>query len=109
LPERASISSPGGRVTILDAGAATLELADPAQAESIDAAEVGRRVAGHIRVAFEVDDSAAATATLAAAGATVLAEHHAHAVELVERAAGGARRPAAHFVRGARTGVDTRA
>jgi len=36
-------------------------------------AEVGRRVAGHIRVAFEVDDSAAVTSRLAGAGATVLA------------------------------------
>jgi lactoylglutathione lyase len=31
-------------------------------------------VAGHLRVAFEVDDSEAATAELAAAGATVIAE-----------------------------------
>ena len=30
LPERAAFSSPGGRVTILEAGRATLELADPA-------------------------------------------------------------------------------
>ena len=29
LPERAAYSSPGGRVTILEAGRATLELADP--------------------------------------------------------------------------------
>ncbi len=59
---------------VLDAGRATLELADPAQAEFIDAVEVGRRVAGHIRIAFEVDDSAEATARLAAAGASVVAE-----------------------------------
>jgi len=74
LREELAIASPGGRVTILDAGRATLELADPAQAESIDAVEVGRRVAGHIRVAFEVDDSEAMTVRLAAAGANVLAE-----------------------------------
>ncbi|MGH8969714.1 MAG: VOC family protein [Actinomycetes bacterium] len=74
LPERESYSTPDGRVTILDAGRATLELADPAQAEFIDRVEVGRRVAGHIRVAFEVDDSAAMTTTLASAGATVVAE-----------------------------------
>ena len=36
--------------------------------------EVGRRVAGHIRVAFEVDDSRATAEQLAAAGATVIAE-----------------------------------
>lgn len=74
LPERAAFSSPGGRVSILEAGQATLEIADSAQADMIDEVEVGRRVAGHIRVAFEVDDSAAATAELAAGGATVLAE-----------------------------------
>ena len=75
LPERAAFSSPGGRVTILDAGRATLEITDPHHAEFIDEVEVGRRgVAGHIRVAFQVDDSAAVTARLAAAGAEVVAE-----------------------------------
>jgi len=74
LPERASYSSPDGRVVILEAGIATLEIADPAQAEFIDGVEVGRRVAGHIRVAFEVEDPTATTRRLEAAGATVLAE-----------------------------------
>ena len=73
LPERAAYASPDGRVTILEAGRATLEIADPAQAAFIDEVEVGRRVAGHIRVAFEVDDSAAMSRTLADAGATVIA------------------------------------
>jgi predicted enzyme related to lactoylglutathione lyase len=73
VPE-AAYESADGRVTILDAGRATLEIADPEQAEFIDRVEVGRRVAGHIRVAFEVADSAAATVRLAAAGARVLAE-----------------------------------
>ncbi len=74
LPERAAYESPGGRVTILEAGRATLELADPPHAAYIDDVEVGRRVAGHIRVAFEVTDTAAATARLAAGGATIIAE-----------------------------------
>jgi lactoylglutathione lyase len=74
LPELADFSSPAGRVTLLGAGQATLELVDPAQARYIDEVEVGRRVAGHVRVAFKVDDSAAVTATLTAAGATVVAE-----------------------------------
>lgn len=74
LPERASYSSPDGQVVILDAGRATLEIADPAQAEFIDRVEVGRRVAGHIRVAFEVADSAVTTRVLAEAGAEVVAE-----------------------------------
>jgi len=51
-----------------------LELTDSAHAEFIDKVEVGRRVAGHLRVAFEVDDSTASTRALEAAGATVLAE-----------------------------------
>jgi lactoylglutathione lyase len=74
LPELADYSSPNGRVTLLDAGRATLELTDPANAAFVDRVEVGRRVAGHIRVAFGVADSATVTASLAAAGATVLAE-----------------------------------
>ncbi|WP_326723230.1 VOC family protein [Streptomyces sp. NBC_00243] len=74
LTERGAFSSPGGRVTILDAGRATLELTDPKHAAFIDDVEVGRRVAGHMRVAFQVDDSAATTAKLAAAGAQVIAE-----------------------------------
>ena len=74
LPERASYASADGRVVILEAGRATLEIADPGQAEFIDRVEVGRRVAGHIRVAFEVADSTAMAHQLAAAGARVLAE-----------------------------------
>jgi catechol 2,3-dioxygenase-like lactoylglutathione lyase family enzyme len=74
LPERASYSSPDGQVVILEAGRATLEIADPAQAEFIDRVEVGRRVAGHIRVAFEVADSASMARKLAANGATMIAD-----------------------------------
>jgi lactoylglutathione lyase len=74
LPERAAYQSPGGRVTILEAGRATLELADPPHAAHIDDVEVGRRVAGPIRVAFQVSNTAAATARLAAAGATIIAD-----------------------------------
>jgi predicted enzyme related to lactoylglutathione lyase len=74
LEQRAAFASDGGRVTILEAGRATLEITDPPHAEFIDQVEVGRRVAGHIRVAFEVDDSAAVTRDLEAAGAEVIAE-----------------------------------
>jgi len=74
LKERAAFASAGGHVTILEAGRATLELTDSTHAEFIDKVEVGRRVAGHLRVAFEVDDSTASTRALEAAGATVLAE-----------------------------------
>jgi catechol 2,3-dioxygenase-like lactoylglutathione lyase family enzyme len=62
-----------GRVTILDAGRATLELLDEEHAAFVDEVEVGRRVAGHVRLAFEVDDAAALTGALEAAGAEVVA------------------------------------
>ena len=74
LPEQAAFSGEGGRVAILDAGRATLELADPHHADYVDEVEVGRRVAGHVRVAFQVDDAEAGTRALEAAGARVLAE-----------------------------------
>lgn len=73
LSEREAYASPDGQVTILEAGRATLELADPAQADFIDRVEVGRRVAGHIRVAFQVEDTPAVTRALAEAGARVIA------------------------------------
>jgi len=74
LPELGAFAAEGGFVTILDAGRATLELTDPRHAAYIDRVEVGERVAGHVRVAFEVDDVAEATRLLADAGARVLAE-----------------------------------
>jgi catechol 2,3-dioxygenase-like lactoylglutathione lyase family enzyme len=73
MPEEAAFSGEGGHVVILDAGRATLEIADRPHADYVDKVEVGRRVAGHVRVAFEVPDSAEATARLAGAGATVVA------------------------------------
>ena len=73
LPERAAYSSPDGQVVILEAGRATLEIADRAQAEFIDRVEVGRRVAGHVRVAFQVADSAITAQVLADGGAELVA------------------------------------
>jgi catechol 2,3-dioxygenase-like lactoylglutathione lyase family enzyme len=73
LRERESYTLDAGRVSILDAGAATLELTDPGHAAYIDEVEVGRRVAGHIRVAFEVADTPAVTTALTDAGAEVVA------------------------------------
>jgi lactoylglutathione lyase len=67
-------SGNGGRVSILEAGRATIELANPAHAAWVDEVEVGRRVAGHIRIAFAVDNALDTTKTLEAAGATVVAE-----------------------------------
>ncbi|HKE67036.1 MAG TPA: VOC family protein [Micromonosporaceae bacterium] len=74
LGELASFVGDGdSRVVILDAGRATLELANAAQTRMIDEVEVGRRIAPHIRLAFEVDDATDRTRALEAAGATVLA------------------------------------
>ena len=74
LTERDAVQPPQGRVMILDAGQATLEIAEPATADYIDEVEVGRRVAGHIRVAFQVDDVVTSTSALVSAGGAVLAE-----------------------------------
>jgi predicted enzyme related to lactoylglutathione lyase len=63
----------GAHVTILDAGRATLEIANPAQKKMIDAVEVGRDVAGKYRVAFEVTDTAGATDRLVEGGAELVA------------------------------------
>ena len=73
LREVASFAAGGGRVTILDAGRATLEITDPPHAVHIDTVEVGRRVAGHLRVAFQIDDAEEATARLIDAGAVLIA------------------------------------
>lgn len=73
LDQLAVWESPGGHVTLLDAGRATLEIMDPPNADFVDGVEVGRRVAGHVRVAFQVPDAAAATERLSAAGAEVIA------------------------------------
>lgn len=74
LPEQDAIAGPGGaHVTILDAGRATLELANPEQRRYIDEVEVGREVAPRLRVAFEVADARAVTAALVEAGARTVA------------------------------------
>lgn len=73
LEEQEAWEDQAGRIALLAAGAATIELVDEAQAEAIDRIEVGRRVAGPVRIAFEVADSAAAGERLAAAGAEIVA------------------------------------
>jgi lactoylglutathione lyase len=69
LEQLADWSSGTGRVVALDAGRATLELFDQAQAESVDAIEAGRRVSGTVRLAVRVADSQDMAARLVAAGA----------------------------------------
>jgi predicted enzyme related to lactoylglutathione lyase len=74
LPEQEAYEGAGDeRVVILDAGRATLELANPAQHRMIDEVEVGRPVAPPIRVAFEVVDAQRSTDDLVAAGASLVA------------------------------------
>lgn len=69
LPQLEAYEAEGGaHVAILDAGRATLEIANPAQKHYIDDVEVGRQVARHVRVAFEVDDSNATTQRLVESG-----------------------------------------
>jgi catechol 2,3-dioxygenase-like lactoylglutathione lyase family enzyme len=70
LEELADWSGEDGRVILLDAGHATLELFDERQAESVDRIEAGRRVSGQVRLALEVEDVDAAAERLGAAGAT---------------------------------------
>lgn len=68
LPERGAVSSPEGRVVILDAGHATLELVDPAHAAYIDEVEVGHPSAGRLRLALRVDDTDTTARQLTDAG-----------------------------------------
>jgi hypothetical protein len=63
-----------GRGQVFDAGRATLEVLDPEHAASVDHIEVGQRVAGQIRFAFEVPDLAAALERALSYGATLVHE-----------------------------------
>ena len=74
LEQVADWSGEDGRVILLDAGRAELELFDERQAESVDRIEAGRRVSGTVRLAVEVDDLDRAVQRLVAAGATAEAE-----------------------------------
>ena len=74
LEQIADWSSDDGRVILLEAGTATLELFDERQAESVDRIEAGRRVSGPVRLAIRVDDIDGVSAQLIAAGADAIAE-----------------------------------
>jgi predicted enzyme related to lactoylglutathione lyase len=62
------------RITILEAGRATLELSNPAQVRLIDQVEADGQPSAKLRVAFEVADSETVTRNLVAAGGTLIAE-----------------------------------
>jgi heme-degrading monooxygenase HmoA len=72
LPLEQSWEAPTGRGAILQAGRATLELIDVAQAELIDQVEVGARVAGPVRLAFQVPQVETAVEAARVAGAQLL-------------------------------------
>ena len=74
LTEEAAFEGAGdARVMILDAGRATLEIANPAQVRMIDGIEAEGRPSARMRVAFEVADAQTATDGLVDAGATLIA------------------------------------
>jgi catechol 2,3-dioxygenase-like lactoylglutathione lyase family enzyme len=73
LDQVADWSSDEGRVVLLEAGRATVELMDEAQAALVDRVEAGRRVSGAVRLAVEVGDSEEAAQRLVAAGAEQVA------------------------------------
>ena len=74
MPQREAFSAEGGaEVTILEAGIATLEIANRAQVDFIDRVETDGHHSPALRVAFEVDDTAAVTATLVKGGAELIA------------------------------------
>ena len=72
LEQVAAFENDGGHAVLLDAGHATLELFDRTQARAVDDIEVGRRVAGKVRVAFQASDSDTAARNLANVGAEIL-------------------------------------
>lgn len=74
LPEQEAYEGEGdARVTILDAGRATLELSNPAQVKLIDRVEAEGQPSARLRVAFEVEDTEAVTTKLVEAGAELIA------------------------------------
>lgn len=74
LTEQASYEGDGdARVAILEAGRATLEIANRAQRQMIDDVEVGHQTGASVRVAFEVPDAEARTGVLVDAGARLVA------------------------------------
>ncbi len=72
LEQVAAWPSEGGRIVLLGASRATLELVDEGHATAIDEIEVGRRSAGPVRIAFEVEDSEETAGRLRDAGAEIV-------------------------------------
>lgn len=72
-PQAAFEGEGGARVAILNAGSASLELANPAQKRLIDDIEADGRPSARLRIAFEVDDASATTDALVEGGAELVA------------------------------------
>ena len=104
LREEDAFSGAGRRrVAILDAGRATLEIANPAQKRMIDEVEVGRPVAPEDCASPSRSPTrASVTDALVAAGAELIAAAGRDAVALAELAARRAGRPPDHALPGAR-------
>jgi len=73
LPQLADWSGENGRVVLLEAGRATLELFDEAQAGYVDGIEAGARVSGAVRLALEVADGDETARRLVEAGGEAVA------------------------------------
>ncbi|MBK8904461.1 MAG: VOC family protein [Anaerolineaceae bacterium] len=70
----AALWTDNGRGQLFLAGEASLEIFDPDYAAGVDQIEVGERVSGQIRFAFEVPDVRAAMARALQYGATLVHE-----------------------------------
>ena len=110
MPQTEAYEAEGGaRVAILDAGRATLELANPAQVRFIDRVETdGDAPSDRIRIALEVDDTAAVVARLEAGGAVVEASARQTPWRSLNARLRGRCRAAAHRLPGTRAGVGGR-
>jgi lactoylglutathione lyase len=73
LRQLADWSSESGRAVLLEAGRATLELLDEAQAAVVDEVEAGGRVSGRVRLGLAVPDSEETARRLVGAGAEEVA------------------------------------
>jgi lactoylglutathione lyase len=74
LTQLADWTSENGKVVLLGAGTASLELVDARQAAFIDQIEVGRRVAGPLRLALSIENPDNLAERLATAGAELLGD-----------------------------------
>jgi lactoylglutathione lyase len=74
LPLANDWSTPQGRCIVLSVEKATIEIVDNAQAARIDGIEVGQRVSGQVRFAFQFSDVQTAMRDARVAGAKIIHE-----------------------------------